>query len=163
MLAERLAQDKIKRHHAGHDFCCLRPIRPWTRRTCRVRDLRFPDKFFQCPKRPKNAQKAQKMQGIPLFWVGRGPIPERNLGISGRGALEGPKAPCRTRPRREKATRAAWKHCGEGGEHFSSCVLRLWGGRIPERYPKTPLFNPTPRHPFSTGRQSRTATLPLPL
>ena len=29
----------LGRHHAGHDFCCLRPIRPWTRRTCRVRDL----------------------------------------------------------------------------------------------------------------------------
>ena len=76
--------------------------------------------------------------------VGRGPIPERNVGIFGCGRLEGPKAPDRTRPRREKATRAAWKHCGEGGEHFSSCVLRLWGGRIPERCPKTPIFDPIP-------------------
>ena len=71
-------------------------------------------------------------------------IPERTLGIFGCGRLEGPKAPCRTRPRREKATRAAWKHCGEGGEHFSSCVLRLWGGRIPGRCPKTLIFDPIP-------------------
>ena len=69
MLAERLAQDKIKRHHAGHDFCCLRPIRPWTRRTCRVRDLRSPDKSFQCPKRPQKGPKGppKKCKGVPYF------------------------------------------------------------------------------------------------
>ena len=33
-------------HHAGHDFCCLRPIRPWTRPICRVCNLRVPHKFF---------------------------------------------------------------------------------------------------------------------